>query len=220
MAELGGVSSGRGDRPPWIDESVLSAVTESILQHVPIPRSQVHSIAELTKTDIAETTAIPEGLDSLADSLADEYENKLLELFPESSHETGQPPEFDLILISVGEEGQVGSLYPAHPMLGESNWFVAWLGDAWEPPSHRIMLTLPVLNSARQFAFVAIGEELAEIVADGLDRSIQSDVPMEEDRVNPTALVKSCNLKPIVWFTDMAAASLTDYPKSSFWDEP
>lgn len=201
-------------------ESVLSAVTESILQHVPIPRSQVHSIAELTKTDIAETTAIPEGLDSLADSLADEYENKLLELFPESSHETGQPPEFDLILISVGEEGQVGSLYPAHPMLGESNWFVAWLGDAWEPPSHRIMLTLPVLNSARQFAFVAIGEELAEIVADGLDRSIQSDVPMEEDRVNPTALVKSCNLKPIVWFTDMAAASLTDYPKSSFWDEP
>ncbi|KAA1136899.1 hypothetical protein PGTUg99_005587 [Puccinia graminis f. sp. tritici] len=200
--------------------SVLSAVTESIIQHVPIPRSQVHSIAELTQADIEETKTIPEGLDSLADSLADEYENRLIELFPEASHETGQPPEFDLILISVGEEGQVGSLYPSHPMLGESNWFVAWLGDAWDPPSHRITLTLPVLNSARQFAFLAVGAELAEIVSDGLDRSIQSDVPMEEDRVNPAALVKSSNLKPVVWFTDFAAASLTDYPKSAFWDEP
>ncbi|KNE90256.1 hypothetical protein PSTG_16297 [Puccinia striiformis f. sp. tritici PST-78] len=201
-------------------QSVLSALTESIIQHVPIPRSQVHSIAELTQADIDETKTFPEGLDSLADSLADEYENRLIELFPEASHETGQPPEFDLILISIGEEGQVGSLYPSHPMLGESNWFVAWLGDAWEPPSHRITLTLPVLNSARQFAFLAIGSELAEIVSDGLDRSIQSDVPMEEDRVNPAALVKSSNLKPVVWFTDLAAASLTDYPKSAFWDEP
>ncbi|OAV88591.1 hypothetical protein PTTG_01511 [Puccinia triticina 1-1 BBBD Race 1] len=201
-------------------QSVLSALTESIIQHVPIPRSQVHSIAELTEADIEETKTIPEGLDSLADSLADEYENRLIELFPEASHETGQPPEFDLILISVGEEGQVGSLYPSHPMLGESNWFVAWLGDAWDPPSHRITLTLPVLNAARQFAFLAVGTELAEIVSDGLDRSIQSDVPMEEDRVNPTALVKSSNLKPVVWFTDLAAAALTDYPKSAFWDEP
>ncbi|KNZ59885.1 hypothetical protein VP01_164g16 [Puccinia sorghi] len=201
-------------------ESVLSAITESILQHVPIPRNQVHSIAELTRADIEETKTIPEGLDSLADSLADEYENRLLELFPEASHETGQPPEFDLILISVGEEGQVGSLYPSHPMLGEANWFVAWLGDAWQPPSHRITLTLPVLNSARQFAFLAVGQEMAEIVADSLDRSIQSDVPMEEDRVNPAALVRSSHLKPVVWFTDQAAASLTDYPKSAFWDDP
>ncbi|PLW16209.1 hypothetical protein PCANC_12532 [Puccinia coronata f. sp. avenae] len=205
--------------PMGSPESVLSAITESILQHVPIPRNQVHSIAELTQADIQETQAIPEGLDSLADSLADEYENRLIELFPDASHETGQPPEFDLILISIGEEGQVGSLYPSHPMLGEANWFVAWLGDAWEPPSHRITLTLPVLNAAHQFAFLAVGQEVAEIVADGLDRSIQSDVPMEEDRVNPAALVKSSNLKPVVWFTDTAAASLTDYPKSAFWDE-
>jgi len=200
-------------------ECVLSAITESILQHVPIPRNQVYSIAELTQADIEETKTIPEGMDSLADSLADEYENRLLTLFPEASHETGQPPEFDLILISVGEEGQVGSLYPSHPMLGEANWFVAWLGDAWEPPSHRITLTLPVLNSARQFAFLAVGQDMAEIVADSLDRSIQSDVPMEEDRVNPAALVRSSHLKPVVWFTDHAAASLTDYPKSAFWDD-
>ncbi|KNE98719.1 hypothetical protein PSTG_08088 [Puccinia striiformis f. sp. tritici PST-78] len=157
-------------------QSVLSALTESIIQHVPIPRSQVHSIAELTQADIDETKTFPEGLDSLADSLADEYENRLIELFPEASHETGQPPEFDLILISIGEEGQLGSLYPPHPILGESIWIVAWSGDVWEPPSNRIALTPPVLNSARQFAFLAVGSEIVEIVPDGLERSIQSDV--------------------------------------------
>ncbi|KAI7934513.1 hypothetical protein MJO28_016940, partial [Puccinia striiformis f. sp. tritici] len=135
-----------------------------------------HTIHHSTRTnseksvDIDETKTLPEGLDMLADSLADKHEKQLID------HKTGQPPKFDLILISIGEEGQLGSLYPPHPILGESIWIVAWSGDVWEPPSNRIALTPPVLNSARQFAFLAVGSEIVEIVPDGLERSIQSDV--------------------------------------------
>ncbi|KAI9628478.1 hypothetical protein H4Q26_018049 [Puccinia striiformis f. sp. tritici PST-130] len=96
--------------------------------------------------DIDETKTLPEGLDMLADSLADKHEKQLIDL------------------------------YPPHPILGESIWIVAWSGDVWEPPSNRIALTPPVLNSARQFAFLAVGSEIVEIVPDGLERSIQSDV--------------------------------------------
>ncbi|CAH7675612.1 hypothetical protein BY996DRAFT_4581443, partial [Phakopsora pachyrhizi] len=204
--------------PMGSSQSAFSNLTKMILEHVPVPAGQIHSIVELSSDDIEEAKQIADGLDTMTDSLADDYENELLACFPEASHETGQAPKFDLILVEVGDQGQVGGLYPGHPLLGESDWFVAWLGDATEPFTHRITLTLPVFNSAYQLAFLAIGKNIASVLSDALDRTIQSDVPMDEDRVNPAALVKT-DKRPIVWFADLEASSSTDYPRSAFWDE-
>ncbi|KAI7933425.1 hypothetical protein MJO29_016870, partial [Puccinia striiformis f. sp. tritici] len=159
--KLGNSSSGRSYCPARITS--VGAECDHTIHHSTRTNSE-------KSVDIDETKTSPEGLDMLADSLADKHEKRLI------NHETGQPPKFDLILISIGEEGQFGSLYPPHPILGESIWIVAWSGDVWEPPSNRIALTPPVLNSARQFAFLAVGSEIVEIVPDGLDRSIQSNV--------------------------------------------
>ncbi|POW04994.1 hypothetical protein PSTT_10004, partial [Puccinia striiformis] len=159
--KLGNSSSGRSYCPAWITS--VGAECDHTIHHSTRTNSE-------KSVDIDETKTLPEGLDMLADSLADKHEKQLID------HKTGQPPKFDLILISIGEEGQLGSLYPPHPILGESIWIVAWSGDVWEPPSNRIALTPPVLNSARQFAFLAVGSEIVEIVPDGLERSIQSDV--------------------------------------------
>ncbi|PLW52840.1 hypothetical protein PCANC_08908 [Puccinia coronata f. sp. avenae] len=132
-------------------QSLLSALTESIIQHVSIWRSQVHLIANLTEPDIQGTNTILEGLDSLAY----EYENRLIDLFPEASHETGQPPKINLILILADKEGQVGNLYPLHPMLCESvpvasnavrvGLICGLACDAWDPrdpPFHRTYMDL------------------------------------------------------------------------------
>lgn len=95
-------------------------------------------------------------------------------------------------------------------IVGEHDWSVGWLADHPDEPSHRITLTLPVLNSARQAVFVVTGSEKAQVLADALERTVQSDVPMDEDRDLPAALVKSSG-RPIVWLVDEAAASQTDY---------
>lgn len=98
-------------------------------------------------------------------------------------------------------------------IVGEHEWFVGWLSDAPEPPRHRITLTLPVINASRRTVFVVSGTERAETVADVLERTVQSDVPMEEDRDLPAALVKA-NENPVVWLVDEAAAAQTDYEAS------
>lgn len=93
---------------------------------------------------------------------------------------------------------------------------MGWIPDAPPPSTHRITLTLPVLNAAHQVAFIALGSQKAEAVAESLDRSVQTDVPMEEDRDMPAALVKT-STRPVVWFVDAdGAGSGTDYDPSEF----
>lgn len=199
-------------------DSTFYQFNEAILKHVPIPREQVHLINRMSQEEIAEASQTTHGLDTLTDGLADDYEQELLTVFPEATHENGLVPKFDLILIGVGTDGHVACLFPNHPLLGESDWYVAWLGDSPQLPAHRVTFTLPVLNSAHQLALVAMGSDRARVVADALARSVESDVPMEEDRGNPAALLKT-EVRPIVWFVDHDVAASTEYPKSRFWDE-
>ena len=97
--------------------------------------------------------------------------------------------------------------------VGEHEWHVGWLSDAPSPPSHRITLTLPVLNAAHQIAFIVQGSEKADVLADALERTVQSDVPMEEDRDLPAALVKA-GKRPVVWLVDEAAAPRAASPRA------
>ncbi|KAG0141575.1 hypothetical protein CROQUDRAFT_98590 [Cronartium quercuum f. sp. fusiforme G11] len=203
---------------PHSPESTYNQYQQALLNHVPITAEHVHTITRLTDSELQEIKTMDNGLDTATDGLADDYEREMLTLFPGASHENGLAPKFDLILLSLGANGDVGCLFPNHPLLGESNWYVAWLGDAPQAPTHRVTFTLPLLNAAHQLALVAMGKDRAGALADALRRSVESDVPMEEDRGNPAALLRT-DPRPIVWFVDNAAAQDTDYPKSHFWDE-
>lgn len=72
------------------------------------------------------------------------YERTLRGLFPDRDF-----PRFDLILLGMGPDGHIASLFPGDPALEETvRWVVPVLTPGMEPAAPRLTLTLPVLNRA------------------------------------------------------------------------
>lgn len=76
----------------------------------------------------------------------------------------GTAGEFEVVMLGVGPDGHVASLFPGHPALGAEAVAVG-VTDSPKPPPQRITLTLPALNRARAVWFVASGTTKAEAVA-------------------------------------------------------
>lgn len=69
----------------------------------------------------------------------------------------GEPPQLDIVVLGVGEDGHVASLFPGHPALRERDRWVLAVRHAPKPPSERLTLTLPVLTGARHVVLAAFG---------------------------------------------------------------
>jgi 6-phosphogluconolactonase len=85
----------------------------------------------------------------------------------------GTPPRLDLVLLGVGPDGHVSSLFPGHPLLQESTLFVAPVEDAPKPPLRRLTLTLAGITSAALVVVAALGAEKAAV----LRRSVEGQDP-------------------------------------------
>ena len=81
----------------------------------------------------------------------------------------GTPPRLDLVILGVGEDGHVCSLFPGHPLLSEARRFVAAIEDAPKPPPRRLTLTLPALATANLVVVAALGAGKARAMEDALD---------------------------------------------------
>jgi 6-phosphogluconolactonase len=75
----------------------------------------------------------------------------------------GPVPSFDVLLLGIGPEGHVASLFPGMPALYDDRPVVAVRG-APKPPPTRLTLTLPAIRHARQVWVIAAGEEKASAV--------------------------------------------------------
>lgn len=87
----------------------------------------------------------------------------------------GTPPQMDVVLLGVGEDGHVASVFPGrHPSRDEAPVQVEL--HAPKPPPRRMSLSLEVLAGARLTCVVAFGAGKARIVRHALDP--HSDLPV------------------------------------------
>lgn len=123
------------------------------------------------------------------------YENELRECF---GLEAGEFPRFDLVLLGVGDNVHIASLFPGSPSLHEGERLaVAVTVDA--PQRRRITLTPPVLNNAARVMFIVSGADKAAAVKAALEG------PRDPARF-PAQIIDPDNGE-VMWLLDKAAAS-------------
>jgi 6-phosphogluconolactonase len=134
--------------------------------------------------------------EDLPEEGARSYEEELLKVL---RLEPGALPSFNLVLLGLGENAHIASLFPYHPALHEQNRLaVAVEVDA--PQRHRISLTAPVLNNAGNVVFLVSGGGKASAVK----QVIQG--PRDSDQF-PAQLIEPSNGQ-VIWLLDKAAARL------------
>ena len=105
-------------------------------------------------------------------------------------------PAFDLLLLGVGGEGHVASVFPESPAARDERPVVAVHGCP-KPPPTRLSLAFPALNAAREVAFLVAGEDKAPAVALALSGAGPLQVPA----------AGVSGRERTVWLLDAAAAA-------------
>ncbi len=126
---------------------------EALLDHVPLDQAKVHAVA-------------PEGSDAggtLEDAAAD-YARQLA-----SAAAAGESsPLFDVVLLGVGPDGHVASLFPGRPELDITRHSAVAVHDSPKPPPSRVSLTFRSLRHAREVWFIVSGSDKSDAVARGV----------------------------------------------------
>jgi 6-phosphogluconolactonase len=89
---------------------------------------------------------------------------------------TATLPHFDVLLLGVGEDGHVASVFPEHPVAYETRPCTAVRGSP-KPPSIRLTLTLPAINTAAEVWLIAAGPGKASAVRLALSGAGPVQVP-------------------------------------------
>lgn len=88
----------------------------------------------------------------------------------------GPVPAFDMLMLGIGPEGHVASLFPEMPAVYDNRPVVAVRGSP-KPPPIRISLTFPSIRAAREVWILASGEEKAGAVALALSDAGRVQLP-------------------------------------------
>ncbi len=171
----------------WGDERFLAVgdpernetgAREALLDHIPIRADHVHAMPSDTG----------QGVEAAAAAYADEL----------AVHsDDGYVPVFDVLLLGMGPEGHVASLFPGMPELHAARSTVP-IERCPKPPPTRVSLSLAAIRSARQVWVVASGAAKAEAVGAALD----GDTPLDDV---PAAGARGS--EGTIFWLDRAAAS-------------
>jgi 6-phosphogluconolactonase len=91
--------------------------------------------------------------------------------------ELGSLERFDLVLLGMGPDGHVASLFPNEQTLDETERVVIGAEAKLEPYVDRITLTLPPLRAARELLFLVTGEEKADAAKRAFTGEPSRDTP-------------------------------------------
>jgi 6-phosphogluconolactonase len=88
----------------------------------------------------------------------------------------GDVPAFDVLLLGIGPEGHVASIFPDSPAARAERPVVA-VRDCPKPPPTRISLTFPAINRATEVWLLVSGSAKASAVARALGGADRLEVP-------------------------------------------
>jgi len=161
--------------PPDHKDSNYGMARDALIRHVAIPPEQVHRMrGELP-----------------AERAAHEYEQELIDTF-------------DLMLLGLGEDAHIASIFPGSPVLNERTRLVA---APWAPHlnAFRITLTPPALLDSRRIVMLVSGDKKAEAVAAAIEGP-------DDVRRWPAQLIRAVS-DSVEWLIDRPAAQGLSSPR-------
>lgn len=105
---------------------------------------------------------------------------------------------FDVLMLGVGDDGHIGSLFPGHPGLAATDAIATAVHDSPKPPPDRVTLTFEAFERSQSVWFLVSGEAKAEAVRRAL---------AETGSVEETPARGVVGTAETIWFLDTAAAS-------------
>ena len=166
--------------PPEHADSNFGMAHRALLSRVPAPAPQIHRLR---------------GEEPDAREAARQYEEELRTAFADAGR-TDQT--FDIMLLGLGEDAHIASIFPGSPIVDERSVRVAaaWAGHlkAW-----RITMTPAALLDARDLLVVVSGDRKADAVRAALDAA--DDVARY-----PAHLLRAAGDR-VEWIIDRAAAA-------------
>ena len=112
----------------------------------------------------------PDGGD--AEAAAARYAAELARFAPAGA----DAPEFDVLLLGMGPDGHIASLFPEHPGTRETVPSAIPVYNSPKPPPTRISLTFRVIQAAREVWVIASGAEKAKPAALALSGTVEPTV--------------------------------------------
>ncbi|HWZ52892.1 MAG TPA: 6-phosphogluconolactonase [Granulicella sp.] len=170
--------------PPTDAESNYRMTSEAMLRHIPLPPARVHRMEGELQPEVA----------------AARYESRIRNAF---KLEGAQTPTFDLVLLGMGDDAHTASLFPHTAAIDEMS-LIAMANYVPQKDTWRITLTWPVINQAREVAFLIEGGGKAEVLRDVL-------LGAYDPESKPSQLIRPANGR-LTFLLDRAAAAKLPEP--------
>ncbi len=167
--------------PPTDPDSNYRMTDEALLSKVPLPPENIFRM---------EGELDPE-------EAASRYESTLRNSM---KLEGAESPAFDLLLLGMGDDGHTASLFPHTAALHELGR-LSVANHVVQKETWRITLTWPVINQAREVAFLIEGAAKTDVLAEVLTG------PYDPERL-PSQFIRPSNGKLRFLLDDAAAAKL------------
>lgn len=165
-------------------------------RHVPLddPRNNAHQAIQLlfSKINIPAENIYRIQTNLSPEEAALDYEAKIIKLFGDA------PPQFDVMLLGMGDNGHTASLFPKTQVLHEETRMVK---EEYieEVQMYRITMTAPLINLAHHIIFLATGANKADM----LKTVLHGDY---EPELYPVQLIQPIDGE-LLWMVDEAAAA-------------